>query len=586
MRPQEERIISPYTATERTAGQSTIQKPDYTPAISASSPFQNSHTPAFISTGAAPEEAGQPVGLQEAHITSILRSMSIGHLSLGVALAPIGMILEAVFHEPAFFGLAASGGMLGVCGLITLLAANRQRVSQSPLAFYLLPYADFVIVGLWLLLFSVSGAIVLFYAYVVVSAALLLGSRHAIALAGIAGATILAISLGQYQDQIMPAITLPLEAQITFTIVSTVLALGLIAYVARLFSLNLDRFIATTNRQKDELLLTRRDVTEQQEQIQEEMESLSNTYVRFMAGDTEIRAPVPNGSLALAAHLLNTLLEQMERLARTAAVRARMEERISELTLALGRLSNGDPAALQSLNGPSGTSLDGLTLALARTGRQLILLQQSLQYTAGGFTAVMGISSDLSMVHQTLSNTDSALHELQARAEQSAVHLHTMLEGEGSRNENRSTERPFLREMELRVRQQGVGLELLRARLGHIGSQMETIENELRRVAENMEQITRGTRPARPEQPGASLVDMAAPGAQLRPINVPPPTPDSGSPVAPAPMRPASGALRTADALPRRFTGPLSPPSRAPEKPEPWQTPLGQAEHEASGPRH
>jgi hypothetical protein len=513
--------------------------------------------------------------------------MSLGHLCLGVVLALGSVVTEVVLRQPTFFGLTASGGMLAACGLITLLAANRQRTSQSPLAFYLLPYADFAIVGLWLLLFNVSGPIVLFYAYVVVSAALLLGSRHAIVLAAISGATILAISLGQYQDQLVPAITLPHALQVAFTVLSTALALGMIAYLARLFSLNLDRFIALTNRERDETVYARSQVAQQEQQIQDEMENLSNTYARFMEGDIQARALVPNGPLALAGHLLNTLLDQIERLVRAAATRSRMEERITELTQAVDRLSNGDAAALQSLTSPSGTSLDTLTLALARTGRQLILLQQALQHAAGGFTAVFGIASDLSLLHQTLSNTDSALYDLQTRSTQNAVHLHALLESDSGYSEVRSPDRPLLREMELRARQQSSGLELVRSRLGHISAQMEAVETELRRISEGMEQITRGSRPMRAGHPGAITGDLAAHGSQVRPGSGTLTTAQPLPPASPAQARPPSGPLRPSDALPRRFTGPLTPPARMPSEPlDPWQVLSGQAEHEAQSPQH
>lgn len=518
---------------------------------------------------------------------AILRSMAIGHLVLGGVLVLGSIIVEVLLREPTFFGLTASGVMLGACGLIALLAANRQRAQQSPLAFYLLPYADFAIVGLWLLLFGVSGPMLLFYAYVVVSAALLLGSRHAITLAGLAGATILATILGQYQGLVSPAIVLPQQAQFAFTAVATILALGLIVAVARLFSLNLDRFIALTNRQNDEIVRTRRRMTDQQEQIQGELEHLSNTYMRFISGDTQARAPVSHTSLALASHILNTLLDHTERLLRTAATRTRMEDRISELTQAVDRLSNGDTAALQAISTPSGTSLDTLTLSLARAGRQLILVQQALQHAAGGYVAVMGIAADLSLLHQTLSSTDSAVYDLQMRSAQSAARLHAMLDSEGSYNESRSTDRPFLREMELRSRQQSAGLELLRTRLGHISSQMEAVENDLRRIAEGMEQITRGSRPSRTGQPGTLPVDPATSNPLFHPPNAPSQIPDNVSPSASVPPRPTNGPLWASDGLPRRFNGPLAPPDRtAPEKSELWQELSWHDEYEISGPQH
>ncbi len=533
--------------------------------------------------------------------------MSLGHLCLGLALALGGVIMEVALHQPAFFGLAASGGMLSACGFITLLAANYQRASHSPLAFYLLPYADFAIVGLWLLLFGVTGPIILFYAYVVVSAALLLGSRHAIALAGISCATILTVSLGQLQDQAMPSIALPRGAETLFTIVFTLLGLGLIAYVAWLFSTNLDRFIGETNRQEGELLSAQAQVDAQERALRAEMETLSDTYVHFMGGDVQTRAPVSNGPLALAAHLLNTLLDQMEPLMRISATRARMEERIAELTQALERLSSGDPNALQALTSPSGTSLDSMTLALARTGRQIIVLQQMLQRTSAGYAAVLGVASDLALLRQTLNNTGSVIRDLQTRSAQSAVHLRALLESNSAHSEGFHGERPFLREMELRARQQGAGLEILQERLNHMGAQLEAAEAEARRIAESIEQITKAPRLLRPGQPNVTPPEHPAlPGVQVRPTSGPlravdtastlppqyrPPSgplrpSDAAAPIPPAPQ-PLSGSLRLPDSapLPRRFSSPLANPGRqAPEPARPWQT--RQAEDEANSSRH
>ncbi len=582
MQLQGERITRRQAGGEYGIGLAPIQNPGAGPIIT-NPPFQASlfPTPGFsdndeLTPTYADEEL--PNSLQEAHITAILRSMALGHLFLGAALAVGSVIIEILLQEPAFFGLAASGGMLGACGLITMLAINRQRSGQSPLAFYLLPYADFAIVGLWLLLFGVAGSTVLFYAYVVISAALLVGSRHAIALTGISGATILAISLEQAQGQVRPAITLPFAGQVVFTIVSTTLALGLIAYVARLFSLNLDRFIALSNRQRGELLYTRRQVAEQQEQVQADREHLSNTYVRFIAGDTKARAssPTSNGSLAFASHLLNTLLEQLERHQHAAAAHLRLEERIGELSQALDRLTTGDITALHIISDPTGAPLDTLTLALARIGRQLIAAQQTLKQAIGGYTAVLGLASDLSSLHQTLSATDGALRDIQKRADQSAAHLHTMLENKGD-----STERPILHEMELGAHQQISGAELLRARLGHIGIQMQSIETELRRITESMEQITRVSRPLRAEQPGAP-----ADAAQSRPGSGPINPRANASSAASAPAGSSGNPPRGAQALPRRFTGPLMPSGRQPaEKLNAWQVPLGRTESEANGPQ-
>jgi|GEM_PF-1853668 len=633
MRPQEDPIAPPHPASAYAAGHAYTQRPGYTAtSVAPDSSLRGAYRsgPAFSDDEADDDPLGDwsAPGRQDAHISAILRWMSLGHLCLGLALALGGVIMEVALHQPTFFGLAASGGMLSACGLITLLAANRQRAGHSPLAFYLLPYADFAIVGLWLLLFGVTGPIILFYAYVVVSAALLLGSRHAIALAGISCATILTISLGQFQDQATPAIILPGGAETLFTIVFTTLGLGLIVYVAWLFSTNLDRFIAETNRQNSELVSARAQVAAQERALRVELETLSDTYVRFMGGEAHTRAPVSNGPLALAAHLLNTMLEQMEQLMRISATRARMEERIGELTQALERLSNGDPNALQALSSPSGTSLDAMTLGLARTGRQIIMLQQMLQRTGAGYAAVLGVASDLALLRQTLNNTNSVMHDLHTRSAQSAVHLRALLESETARIEGFHSERPFLREMELRARQQSAGLEMLQARLDHIGAQLEAAETESRRIAESIDQITKAPRLLRAGQPSATPPEHPASSAQTRPTSGPlraadtaaalppqyrPPSgplhpssgpfhsPDTAAPLPAAPLplsgslrppdaaaptptlsRPLSGPIRASDAapLPRRFTGPLTNSGRL----NPWQT--GRSEDEANSTRH
>ncbi|HLV97621.1 MAG TPA: hypothetical protein VKT82_02990 [Ktedonobacterales bacterium] len=580
MQRQGERITRPQAGGEYHRGQTPIPNPGSGPIVT-NSPFQAFPlpTPGTSDDELPPIYADDdlPNGLQEAHITAILRSMALGHLFLGAALALGGVIIEILLQQPAFFGLAASGGMLGACGLITLLAIQRQRSGQSPLAFYLLPYADFAIVGLWLLLFGVTGPTALFYAYVVISAALLLGSRHAIALTAISGATILAISLEQTRGQVTPAITLPGAGQIAFTIASTTLALALIAYVARLFSLNLDRFIAQTNRQREDLLHIRRFMAERQEQVQADIENLSNTYVRFISGDTKARilVPTPKGSLAFASHLLNTLLEQLERHQHAAAAHLRLEERIGELSQALDRLTTGDITGLHIIGNATGTPLDTLTLALGRVGRQLLAAQQALKQAIGGYTAVLGLASDLSSLRQTLSATDSALRDIQKRSDQSAGHLHTMLENKGD-----STERPILHEMELGAHQQISGAELLRARLGHIGVQMQSIETELRRITESMEQLTRTSRPLRAEQASAPATPQSRPDSASRNVR------EHASSASPAPARSPGNPARGADALPRRFTGPLMPPGRQPaEKLNAWQIPLGHTETEANGPQ-
>jgi hypothetical protein len=527
-------------------------------------------------------------GRQDVNITAILHMMSLGHLWLGLAVALAGILMEVTLHQPASFGLTASGGMLCACGLITLLAASRRRATQSPLAFYLLPYADFAIIGLWLLLFGISGPIALFYTYVVVSAALLLGSRHAITLAGISGATMLTITLGQYEHHMTPAITLPQAAEAPFTAICTVLALGVIAYAASLFSINLDRFIIESNRQNEAVVRARIQIANHHEQTRHAMETLSDTYMRFMEGDIQARAPLSTGPLALTSHLLNTLLDQVEHLLRASSMHTRMEARIGELTLALDRLSSGDMNALQVLASSSGTPLDTMKMALTHTGRQLILLQQALQRSAAGYTAVTSIASDLALLHQALKNTDSALHDLQTRAAQSASYLHTLLDGESGYSEGLHNDRPFLREMELRARQQSAGIEMLHARLGHIGSQLEAVEAELRRIAEGMEQITRAPHLPRTGQPGPNPPEhQTVSGTLLRSSSGPLQRPDTLSSPNSGPLRPASGSLRPSDALPRRFSGPLTPSGyTGSERPGPWQASFGRAEDESNALRH
>ncbi|HEY7356326.1 MAG TPA: hypothetical protein VH590_07660, partial [Ktedonobacterales bacterium] len=479
------------------------------------------------------------------------------------------------------FGLAASGGMLCACGLMTMLGNNRQRTSQSPLAFYLLPYADFAIVGLWLLLFGAAGPIILFYPYVIVSAALLLGSRHAIALTGLAGAAILAVSLGQQQEQGIPAIHLSADGQTTLTILATALAMALIVYVARLFSLDLDRFIALTNRQRDHLFFARRRVAEQQEQARDTMEQLSGAYMRFKSGDTDARAPVPSADnpLVFAPQLLNALLDQLARQSRAWAAYARLEERISELSYRLDRLSNGDATALQNVTGPTGTSLDTLVLALARIGQQLLSSQQALKQTMGGYTAVLGIAADLSILQQSLGSADSSLHDLQKRSAQSVDHLRARLESVDYLTASSSTDRLSLHEMELRAQEQSAGLDLLRSRLGHIGAQIEVCENELRRITESMEQVARVSRPLS-ATPLNAPADMAALNAPIRPASNAPQPSDSASSRTPAPARAFPRIPRPADPLPRRFTGPLSAGRAQPERPGRWPEPAAPPEYE------
>lgn len=580
MRLQEEHNAPSDTATEHIPEQFPNQRPDAGPAFTTNPPLP---VPALRSSmellPTFPDE-GLPSGLPDAHIRAILRSMSLGHLVLGLALMFGGVIVELLTSEPAFFGLAASGGMLCACGLMTMLGNDRQRANPSPLAFYLLPYADFAIVGLWMLLFGATGPIMLFYPYVIVSAALLLGSRHAIALTGVAGAAILAVSLGQQQEQGMAAMHLSTGEQAALTILATALALALIVYVARLFSLDLDRFIALTNRQRDHLFFARRRVAEQQEQVRGTIEQLSSTYMRFKSGDTEARAQVPSqdSPLAFAPQLLNALLDQLARQSRAWSAHARLEERISELSYRLDRLSNGDATALQNVTGPTGTSLDTLMLALGRIGQQLLSSQQALKRAVGGYTAVLGIADDLSVLQQSLGSADSSLYELQKRSAQSLDHLRARLESVEYLTTSHSTERLSLHEMELRAQEQNSGLDLLRARLGHIGAQIEVCENELRRITENMEQITRV-----PRSPSGTLnapADVAALNAPSYPARNTSQASDSSPQRTPTPARAFPRIPRGTDPLPRRFTGPLSAGRAQPERPGRWPEPPGPPEVE------
>ncbi|HEY7355193.1 MAG TPA: hypothetical protein VH590_01970 [Ktedonobacterales bacterium] len=581
MRLQEEQNTPPDTATEPTAGQFPNQRPDAGSAFINNPLLQAPAVRGSIELLPTFPDEGLPSGLPDDHIRAILRSMSLGHFIIGMALMLGGVIVELVTGEPAFFGLAASGGMLCACGLMTMLGNNRQRASQSPLAFYLLPYADFAIVGLWMLLFGATGPIILFYPYVVVSAALLLGSRHAIALTGLAGAAILAVSLGQQQEQGIPAIHLSADGQTTLTILATTLALALIVYVARLFSLDLDRFIALTNRQRDHLFFARRRVAEQQEQARDTMEQLSSAYMRFKSGDTDARAPVPStdSPLAFAPQLLNALLDHQARQSRAWAAHARLEERISELSYRLDRLSNGDATALQNVTGPTGTSLDTLMLALARIGQQLLSSQQALKQALGGYSAVMGIAADLSILQQSLSSADSSLYDLQRRSAQSVDQLRARLESGEYLALNRSADRLSLHEMELRAQEQSSGLDLLRARLGHIGAQIEVCENELRRITESMEQVARVSRPLS-ATPVSAPADVAALNAPIRPARDASQPSDGSSPQTPTPPRAFPRIPRPADPLPRRFTGPLSAGRSQPERPDRWPEPPAPPEYE------
>ncbi len=533
------------------------------------------HTQPLITPAASPASTSKPLagaadqpadnqsvnwvaqGRQDAAIMTVLYHMSLGHLVLGFALTLLGVIMEAALHQPAFFGLAASGGMLGACGLITLLALNRPSSNQSMLGFYLLPYADFAIVGLWLLLFGITSPILLCYTYVIVSAALLLGNRHAITLAALTGAATLAISLEQFHHQVVPAIVLSQGTHFAFTVLFALLDLGLITCVAALFSSHLDRFITASNQQRDQLDRLRQQMSEQHQQIEHELELIHNAYTRFTRGEPHTRAPVPSGMLALVAHSFNALFEQIEQLMRVSNQRARLEERIGELQLALERLNAGDANALQALSGPSGTSLDQLTVALVRVVRQLLCWQQVALRARSDYAALQGLTEELTALRQTLAGVESMLRELMARSAQSSIHLQALLEGI-SAAEGHHAERPFLREWELRTRQQSSGLELLYARMGHIGIQIEAIEQELQHIVEGADQLTKRLLPntTPPIGPAPEPGGRPLPAGQLRTA--------SGS-LASGPLKP-----RDLPPLPRRFVTPTGPLPETP-KPASWQ---------------
>jgi hypothetical protein len=624
---QEEKTNSYAASAHATGWSGTLRRvheqaaPEQPPQSTPAPPPDTSPADASSQAIAQEQSDWNTLGRQDARITSILRQMSIGHLALGVALTIAGAILEGTLHQSAFFGLAASGAMLGACGLITLLAINRQQANPSALGFYLLPYADFAIVGLWLLLFGTTSPILLFYAYIIVSAALLLGSRHALTLAIISAATTLTISLGEYAQRVEPAIILRDGEQFVFILLFTALAIGLIVYVAALFSGNLDRFIGENNRQRNLLSLAHSRLTEQQQQIARELELLNDAYLRFTGGETYARVPVSSGTLALAGQHINTLFEQIEQLARFASQHMRMEARAAELNATMERLSNGDMNALQALSAPSGTSLDDMTVALVRIIRQMIELQQALQRARVDYGAIANLASELTMARQGLNSAGTAIRELLARSTQSAVHMRSMIDTEITPVEGRYGERPFLREMELRARQQGAGLELLYARLEHVMAQMDATEYELRRLVENADaSAKRPPRATFPINPTLEQMGLLPPGAQISPASTPithaPMSSPSGSgpvnstPVSPRapsgplnsaplqsrtpsgqlkpadqPARPGSGALRMPEAhpLPRRFTSPMMPPSRQEQNhPAPWQAPPEASEEGAN----
>ena len=509
MRVHEEQLPPSYPQAAFPISNPNLRRAGHVPAALATAPISPPLAAASedLSDGEASPDLGTQ-GRQDARIRAILRQMSLGHLLLGCVLLVGGVLLEAALHQPAFFGLAASGGMLAACGLITLLAINRQPTHQVVLGFYLLPYADFAIVGLWLLLFGINSSIALLYAYVLVSAALFLGSRHALALTIITSATLFTVSLGQFTALVKPAITLPTSEQITFNLLFTLLGLSLVAYAAALFSSNLDRFILQNNRQIDQLASMQARFAEQRQQLERELELLTHTYVRFTNGETHLRVPVAQGMLAQAGQQMNALFEQIEQFWRARKLTARMEERVAELHVALERFYAGDPYALQAISTPSNTSLDSLTVLLARLIRQIADLQQVTQRARGNYALVQSLASELTLIRQSMNGASGAIRELLSRSSQSALHLRAMIETTLSPAESHHPDRPFLREMELRARQQNGELELLYARLEHIMVQMETSEAALRQLAEQGELATRGQRPPRTTLPIGPMLEQ------------------------------------------------------------------------------
>jgi hypothetical protein len=486
---------------------------------------------------------------QDKTILRILRTMAMGHLFLGLALALGSVILEAFLHQPLFFGLAASGAILGACGVILRLNLERRVTLQSPLVFYLLPYTDFVNVGLWLLLFGMNGPILLFFAYVILSTALLLGSRQAIALTLIAGGTICAVTLSQKFEQITPTLTLPEAFNLPILLSLTVLALGLIAYAARLFSLNLDRFTHESARQSEDLLHQRLQFSQQQQQLTEELEALNEDLTHYLTGKTQTRVSAFFELLAPLQKNLNAVLEQGEKLLYAAAYANRLQEKITVLKQTLERAYLGDRSALQMLASPSKTALDALSQPLVSISQQWFELQYLFQRARAEYQSMTSLTADLAMLRQSLNSADAALSEMLARSTQGARHLHALFETDGTTRQHTSgslnNERPLLREMELRANQQSSGLELLRARLKVLSERLEYVEQALRKVGEGLEQALKIPSPSRPMPRAPEQPDFSEPKRQPR----------ATSPLT-LPAHPAPA---------RHFSGPLTPPGPLPD---------------------
>lgn len=502
---------------------------------------------------AAMSEQPEPVlpARQDKTILRILRAMAMGHLFLGLALALSSVMLEAYLHEPLFFGLAASGAILGACGVILRLNLERRVTLQSPLVFYLLPYADFVNVGLWLLLFGMNGPILLFFAYVLLSTALLLGSRQALILTLIAGGTICAVTVSQTYNQITPVLNVPEAFGLPIMLSLTMLALGLIAYVARLFSLNLDRFTHESARQSEDLLHQRLQFSQQQHQLTEELEALNEDLTQYLKGKTQTRISEFFEMLAPLQKNLNAVLEQGEKLLYAAAYTNRLQEKITALKQALERANIGDRSAVQVLASPSKTSLDTLTQPLVSICQQWFELQQVFQRARAEYQSLASLTADLAMLRQSLISTDAAFSEMNTRAAQGARHLHALLESEGATTSRGSgslnSERPLLREMELRARQQSSGLEVLRERLRIISERLEHIESDLRKAGEGMEQALKLPSSSRPMPRFPERPEVTGPKGAPRATNplTPPPYKASGQHLS-GPLTP-QGALPDAD---------------------------------------
>jgi hypothetical protein len=289
-------------------------------------------------------------------------------------------------------------------------------------------------VGLWLLLFGVTGPILLFFAYVILSTALLLGSRHALSMTLMTGVTVCAVSLMQSVNLISPALTLSPEIALPFMLTMTVIALGLVAYVARLFSLNLDRFTSESARQSEDLARQRMHISHHDRQLAEEVQTLNEYLTHYLTGQTQTRLPATLEVLAPVQKNLNVLLEHGERLLHAAALVNRLQERISLVKQSLERLIIGDRSAIQVLNSASKTTLDQLSQPLVTLGQQWYELQSLFQRARAEYQSLNSLTTDLAMLRQSLNSANAALSEMMARAMQSTHHLHAMLESDGAGN--------------------------------------------------------------------------------------------------------------------------------------------------------